>query len=249
MIGAESYKHGIRISRVEPGSEFSKLLQKDDVLLAVDGVRINENGFYNHALWGSVHLKYLINRKYAGEKVKLGILRQGKELLIEGTLPKFNSNAYRIASYRAENVEPHVIFGGFVIRELSVPFLKQWGSDWRNTSPYHMLYEYSFRNDSVADPGRQRIIIISRVLADQFNRGYDVKNAIITSINGMPVQSMLDVEAALKSPVTRGGGQYARIVLDYGEGEIVLTYEGLEAAHKRMASTYNVPTKMSFFTR
>lgn len=249
MIGAESVKYGIRVSKVEPGSDFSTLLQKDDVLLAVDGVRINENGFYNHPLWGSVHLKYLVNRKFAGDKVKLNILRQGKEIVVEGRLPRFNSNAYRIASFRAENREPHIIFGGFVFRELSTPFLKQWGSDWRNTAPYHMLYEYSFRNDFVVDSGRQRIIIISRVLADEFNRGYDIKNAIVSAINGVTVQSMLDVEAALRVPVARSGVQYARIVLDYGEGEVVLSYDGLDAAHKRIASTYNVPKTLSFFSR
>ena len=249
MIGAEAVKDGIRISKVEPGSDFTTLLQKDDVLLAVDGVRINENGFYSHPLWGSVHLKYLINRRFAGDKVKLDILRQGKGLVIEGQLPKFDSNAYRIASFRVHNEEPHVIFGGFVFRELSTPFLKQWGSDWRSTAPYPMLYEYSFRNDFVVDPGRQRIIIISRVLADEFNRGYDIRNAIVTAINGVPVQSMADVEAALKVPVSRSGVQYARIVLDYGEGEVVLSYDKLDEAHKRIAATYNVPRTLSFFSK
>ena len=142
-----------------------------------------------------------------------------------------------------------MIFGGFVFRELSTPFLKQWGSDWRNTAPYHMLYEYSFRNDFVEDPGRQRIIIISRVLADEFNRGYDVKNVIVSAINGLPVQSMAEVDAALKTPINRNGEQYARIDLEYGEGEVVLSYDGLDAAHKRIASTYNVPKTLSFFSR
>jgi hypothetical protein len=249
MIGADGVKHGIRVSKVEPGSDFSTMLIKDDVLLFVDGVRINENGFYNHPLWGSVHLKYLINRKFAGDKIKLDILRQGKQMVIEGKLPRFNSNAYRIASFRVQNEEPHVIFGGFVFRELSTAFLKQWGSDWRNTAPYPMLYEYSFRNDFVEDPGRQRIIIISRVLADEFNRGYDVKNVIVSEINGVPVQSMADVDAALRTPISRNGVQYARIVLEYGEGEVVLSYDGLGAAHKRIASTYNVPKTLSFFSR
>ena len=65
----------------------------------------------------------------------------------------------------------------------------------------------------------------------------------------MPVQSMADVEAALKAPITRGGVQYARIVLDYGEGEVVLSYDKLDAAHKRIAATYNVPKTLSFFAR
>lgn len=249
MLGADGTKNGIRIANVQKGTNFSDLLAKDDVLLAIDGTPVNENGYYLHPLWGKVHLKYLLNRKRAGDKIRLEILRQGERKTVEASLTRFDSNSTRILSYRSEPSEPHVIFGGVVLRELSVPFLKQWGKDWRDTAPYQMLYEYHFANDFVPEPEKDRIVILSRVLADEFNRGYaDLKNAIVRSVNGLPVRSLADVTAALRTPVGRGGRQFARIVLAYEDGEIVLSYDGLAEAHARIAATYNISTPSSFFS-
>jgi hypothetical protein len=248
MLRADSTKNGIRIANVQKGTNFSDLLARDDVLLAIDGIAVNENGYYLHPLWGKVHLKYLLNRKRAGDKIRLEIMREGERKTVEAPLTRFDSNSTRILSYRKEQGEPHVIFGGVVLRELSVPFLKQWGKDWRDTAPYQMLYEFHFANDVVPEPEKDRIVILSRVLADEFNRGYaELKNAIVRSVNGVPVRSLADVTAALRNPVGRGGRQFARIVLAYEDGEIVLSYDGLAEVHARIAATYNISTPASFF--
>lgn len=248
LLGAEKIKHGVRISSVETGTNFSELLKKDDVLVAMDGVKINENGYYIHPVWGKVHLKYLLNRKIAGEKTHLEILRQGQPLQFEAVLTRFDSNATRIRSFREEISEPHLIFGGVVIRELTIPFLKQWGKDWQSTAPYQMLYEFHFNNKTVEHPEKNRVLIISRVLADEYNRGYaDIKNSIIQEINGLTVRSMADVRAALAAPTVRGGRQFARIELAYEDGEIVLSYDGLAAVHKRIVDTFNITSAESFY--
>lgn len=249
MLRADSVKHGIRIAKVQAGSAFSKLLMKDDVLLSIDGTQINGNGFYQHSLWGRVHLKYLLNRKSAGDFIKLEILRQGERMTIVERLTRFDSNQARVVAYRTSMGEPHVIFGGVVLRELSIPYLKQWGKEWRSIAPSPLLFEFHFSNDFVEDPDQNRIVIVSRVLADEFNRGFSsIKNVIVREVNGKQVRSLADVRAALRQPLTRGGREFARIVLNDDEGEVVLSYDGLTEAHRRMALTYNIADNESFFS-
>lgn len=72
---------------------------------------------------------------------------------------------------------------------------------------------------------------------------------IVREINGVVVKSIADVRAALASPTARGGRQYARIELGYEAGEIVLSYDGLEAVHSRIAGTYNIRSNSSFFLK
>jgi S1-C subfamily serine protease len=247
LLKADAYEGGVRIAAVSAGGSFSSLLKVDDVILECDGEAISEHGFFSHPKWGKVHLKYLLNRHYAGDSLKLKVLRDGQVIEIEGVLERFDSNRFPVVTYRYGEPEPHLIFGGLIFQELSRPFLKQWGKDWEDLAPLDLLYTYFFDDEVDPDPSR-RYIFVNRVLADDVNRGYsDVRNQVVERVNGMPVTSMASLRAALETPVVRAGRAYARIELAREGGEVILAYDGLKAAHKRIAKTYEVPTASSFY--
>lgn len=248
LLKAEKYDHGVRVSEVSQGSAFTGVLQENDIILEVDGVQISELGFYDHPKWGKIHLRYLLNKHSAGDKLKLKILRDGKEMALEGALTRFDSNRYPVLINRYGEPEPHLIVGGFVFQELTRPYLKQWGREWEELAPMDLMYTYMFENKPEADASR-RFIFVNRVLADEFNRGLnDIKLQVVDEVNGLKVTSMASLAEALKKPVTRHGKQFVRIKFVREGGEAILAMDGLAAAHKRMAQTYEITTPASFFT-
>jgi hypothetical protein len=248
LIGAEAWQRGVRIAEVMADSSFAQKLEPDDVLLEVGGTPISEHGFFTHPKWGKLHLKYLLNERYAGDVLELKIVRKGKELTVSAPLTRFDSNRTKVVAYGYGRKEPHFIFGGLVFQELTRNYLKQWGRDWRSAAPFDLMYIYDYQNAPEAEPGR-RIVLMSRVLADEFNRGYgDLRNVVVDEVNGRKIRSLEDMRAALRdAAITRGGKRYAKISFLRGGGEVILAYDGLEAAHERIAKTYEVTAPESFF--
>lgn len=247
LLKADGVGNGIRISKVFPSSPFVGKVNQDDVLLEIDGFPISEHGYFQHPKWGKVYLKQLITRKYAGDTMRLKILRLGQLLEVDAVLTRFVSNDFPVVGYRIEQKEPHLIFGGLLFQELSQDFLKQWGKNWRANAPIDLLYVLENRNEPEKDPGR-RIVFLSKVLPDQFNRGYEkMKYQIIESINDRTVTSIDGAREALRFPLLSNGQQFARIKLVMEGGEILLSYNKLQSAHQRIARTYGVASKESFF--
>lgn len=248
LLGAQAYDYGVRIGEVQLGSSFSELLKADDVLLEFEGIKISEHGFYTHPRWGKIHLKYLLNQRYGGDTLKLKILRAGKVVDVTGKLERFDSNAAPVVAYRYGVPEPHLIFGGLVFQELSQDYLKQWGRDWRDLAPFELLYTLDYLNDPTTQLG-DRVVFLTRVLADDFNRGYtDLRHQVVDQVNGVKITSIAKLREALGKPISQNGKLYAKVEFRRDGGDAILAYDGIPAAHARIAKTYEVKTPESFFT-
>jgi hypothetical protein len=232
---------------VQANSPFATQLRTNDVVVAIGDVAVSEEGLVNHATWGKIHLKYLLNQHYGGDELKLKVVRQGHELTVQARLQRFDSNRAPVVNYRYEGPEPHLIFGGLVFQELSQDYLKQWGKDWRGIGPSDLLFTMNFANKVTAPPNT-RVIFLTRVLADPFNRGYtELRNRLVDTVNGHKITSLASLREALDQPVQVQGQAYARIKLAPEGTEVILGLSGLAAAQARMARTYEISTAGSFY--
>ena len=247
LIGAKNIAGGVRVAEVQANSPFTDKLRTNDVVVAIGNVAVSEEGLVNHATWGKIHLKYLLNQHYGGDELKLKVVRQGTELTVQARLQRFDSNRVPVVSYRYEGPEPHLIFGGLVFQELSQDYLKQWGKDWREVGPSDLLFTMNFAN-KVTEQRSTRVIFLTRVLADPFNRGYtELRNRLVDTVNGHKITSLAGLREALDRPVQLQGQAYARIKFAPEGSEVILGLSGLEAAQARMARTYEIPTTGSFY--
>lgn len=248
LLKAPAGGKGLRIAEVGKDSAFFDILHSDDVLLEVGGVPVSEHGFFTHPRWGKLHLKFLLNQRYGGDSLGLKILRDGKTMEVSAKLSRFDSNRAPIYASLYDQAEPHLIFGGLVFQELSKGFLRQWGREWQDVAPLHLLQRYNFKNAATGDP-QKRVVILARVLADEFNRGYgDISSGVVETVNGRIIANINDMKAALRdAPVSKDGRHYARFQLAPPHGEIILGYAEIERAHARIAKTYEISSKDSFF--
>ena len=253
MLHVGDGEQGVRVADVLDGARGVSdsgegKIQIDDVILAIDDQPVSDQGYVNHPLWGKVPVRLLLNQHFGGDNLRLKILRQGRELRLLVNLTRFDSNKAPIFAYRYDQAEPHLIFGGFVFQELSQDYLRQWGKDWRDLAPIDLLYLLNSQNQPTAD-GARRFVFISRVLADPINRGYsDIRHKRVATVNGKEVTSIASLRALLKSPVSLDGIPYSRIKLGPEGDEVIIDHQNLNAAHSRIATTYEIKSPTSFFT-
>ena len=215
----EGDKRGVVVIDVaaKPGSESA--VKPRDILLQVDGFDIDTQGDYVDPHYGHLLLENLSTRgKWAGDSVRLKIWREGRAQDVDYRLPKAE-NAARLVPEAPFDQEPeYVIAGGLVFQPLTKNYLRNWGQDWERRAPFRLAY---FRNQDPT-PERSAIVILSQVLPDMYNLGYqESRQLVVEKVNGQKVNYLSDLQQALKKPLNgfhlfefMKGDTLQRMVLD-----------------------------------
>ena len=116
-----------------------------------------------------------------------------------------------------------------------------WGGGWATSGLSNLVYRWHYENP-ISKTSSQKLMLLTRVLADPFNQGYTkLKSLIVTHVIRKPVNSLHDIRAALQHPVILGGKAYTCFDFADGNGSVILAFEGHQQAHLRIAKTYNIP--------
>ena len=183
-------------------------------------------------------MEYLACRnKWAGDIVKLKIWRDGKTQEIDYTLPKadFTDN---LVMDRPDETEPtYLIAGGLVFVPLSAEYLSSWGKDWQRTAPFRLV----FYNNQKPEKAQRSLVVLSLVLPDFYNIGYQERNAlnlVLDRANGRRIDTLESLANALKSP--RDGFHVFEFKKGSALQKIILDAEKLEEANQRIAKRYRI---------
>ncbi|MGD1978434.1 MAG: PDZ domain-containing protein [Akkermansiaceae bacterium] len=193
---------GLYLTRILPGGSADKAgLKKGDVILKINDYEIDRRGYYKHPDYGTLYWTHLVRGGPAtGDQISLAILRDGKPLTVKATLQK--APARLVPDYRYDEAPAFLIKGGLVFQELTRPYLKAFGkgNEWANRAPLNLLDVLG--NPEDYEEGRNRVVILTRVVATEATIGYDrINSQIIKSVNGKPVADLPDLAAALsKAP-------------------------------------------------
>lgn len=249
MLKVDKIKGGVRITKVTEDSPFLDDMRENDVLVKIGTIAIDDYGNYKHPLWGTIHFRHLINQLYAGDPVQVTVVRDGKTLIFNRQLKRYSSNNSLIPTYTYGKEGEFLIFGGFVFQELTRPFLTSWGKDWRSQAPVDLIYLYENEAFPTKNP-EDRVVILGRVLADDFNQGYDsLKNLVVEKVNGESVTSLKRLAEILRTrPVTRSGKRYATFDFALGNGQAILGYDHLSESHQRIKERYGIPGSNNFYS-
>jgi hypothetical protein len=248
LLGVPKGQSAIRVSFVMETSPFNDCTAVDDVIYAFDNVRVDHRGFFNHSQWGPVPIRNYILTKYAGDSITLHFARAGKPMNCTRVLRRYNSLDNLVPGLTHDSPAQFLIFGGLILRELNADYLMSFGRDWIRSAPADFAVSYAYLNFPRLT--RQRILILSNVLSDVFNAGYEkFGNLVLFSVNGKSISSLDDLKLKLKMPgIQRAGAEFATFDFKNGK-QIVLPYAGLEDAHRRIAQVYAVGDTKSFFVR
>jgi hypothetical protein len=237
-LGLQPGEAGIRLTRVLPHGSGGGVLRPGDVVLEIGGARLDPTGYYEHPLYGRMLFALLFSDgRSPGDAMTARVLRGGERLDVELVLCSMSPELDRVPPYLHGRGPDYVIVGGLVFQELARPYLGTWG-DWARRAPPRLLVAID-REPDLATDEPERIVLLSSVLPDPANLGYqDQRDLIVQRVNGRPVGSLADLRRAFASP-ERGfhvvdllaGQAAARIVLDAAEAE---------AASARLLQAYGV---------
>lgn len=231
---------GVYVTQVLKDSPGEKAgLKAGDIILSIDGQAIDQDGNYVDPEYGKLALINLISTKhYVGETVKFKIQRDGKEQDLPVTLSHRDVESYVSEPYVIDRAPKFYIMGGLVLQELSRQFLKDFGNDWQKRAPQELVYLDRYQQDLFAE-GPKKIVILSRVLPMPSTLGYeDLHHLRVTKINGVELQSLADVPAAIEK--VRDG--LHKVEFDADPSVIYLDAASLKDDEAALTKTYRLPT-------
>ncbi|MEO1857795.1 MAG: trypsin-like peptidase domain-containing protein [Rubritalea sp.] len=221
---------GVLVSSVTTGSSSSGTLKEGDILTAIDGYSVDSSG--NISIAGErVNMNEIIERKFAGDKVKLDFTRDGKKLSKEISLKTFPPSSMYSVHYGKK--PRYLIQGGLVFQPLN-----------RNLYSAHKLKNPRVRrlySDYVKEgiyKERKDILILTRVLDDPINSalsGY--VGSAVKSINGVDVT---DIQQAHDLLNPTDPPEFIEIVLEGIHRPLILPIKGLAEANQRISKNYGV---------
>ncbi len=228
---------GLYIHTIFPGGSAAGTLKEGDVLLSVAGHAIDADGYYRDTLWGRLDYRDLFSRfHYPGDTVEVEIFRDGTILRLPIEMKRWVRSDYLIPPYSCGTPTKYLIVGGLILQELTADYLKEWGPNWQTAANKKFLYHY-FYNSRHRRPGRERIVILNRLLPDGINLGYQrMEDMVVSKVNGRPIGKLEDVVEALGHP-ERG---FHRFIMEEFNREIILPVDSLPEADRRIGTQYGI---------
>ena len=193
---------GVFVSKViEGASAAAANIKSGDVILSINGKGIDSRGNYNDPVWGKLSFSHLVRGKaFTGDPMKIKILREGQKKDINLKLIRRPAEDYLIDPYMFDRGPKFAIIGGLVFQELSVPFLKLFGNDWKSRAPIKMLMAHA-SPEMYEKEGRRKLVILTRTIPTPVTLGYErLSTLIVTKINGVPINDIQDVDKAASMP-------------------------------------------------
>lgn len=233
----ESLKDGIYVRDLYTLGTGSDVLEKGDVLLAIDGETLDSHGRFEHSKYGLLDFEYLITSKPAGKKISVEVWRDGKRIQVEAEVKNFGADEMLIPYHEYDHQPEYVVTGGYVLQKLTRQYLTLWGDDWAGkVSPhlYHYYRDFAYK----PAPERSDIVILSYVLPSPISLGYhDLRQIVVSKFNGMPIRSIADILEAQK---LRPDSKYDVIEFEMDNPIIVIPRDQLAQADQFISRNYGV---------
>lgn len=216
-----------------------QVIKTNDVILSIQGFPLDVQGDYLDPEFGYLMLENLATRNvWAGDEVPMQIWRDGKQMDISYRLPKF-AYTNSLLPFATFDEEPeYLILGGLVFQPLTIPYLQNWGPEWKRRAPFRLYYY----NNQMPTDERPSSVLLSQVLPDPFNIGYqELRFLVLDKVNGVKISNLSDLAEAVQKPT--GNHHVIEFVKSDSLRRMVIAAGDLEAAAMdRILKRYGIST-------
>lgn len=191
---------GLYVQKVRTGGAADLAgVKKGDVMLAIDGQKINRRGYYEHANYGSLIWGHLIRgEKSTGDAITLSLIRDGQPIEVKATLTREEESARLVPGYSFGKAPNFLIKGGLLFQELSRGLLEAFGENWQSRAPLNFLD--AMENPEKYEGKADRIVFLSASIPTPATVGYErLRNLIVRRVNGKEVKNMKSLVEAFQS--------------------------------------------------
>jgi S1-C subfamily serine protease len=236
-LGLSDAMTGVVVYYIDPfGSAKNHLLNKD-VLLAIDGYKIANDGTVE-LNGNSVVFAELLERKQAGEAATFDVLRDGKTAKI--TVPLIVPDDPFIYKNLYDERPEYYLHGGLVFSPLSREYLRTLGRG----GSHDLVYYSQFAKIDSLYGDRDEFVVLTRRLPHAVNTyANGFLNKIVREINGTPINSLKDVELAMASPKK---GNYHIIHFENTDDALIVDARAASAADPEILTDYGIAASKYF---
>jgi len=183
-LGLPAEHSGVLVVAVPTGSSGEGVIEEGDVLMAVDGHDIANNGTVRYLGRFRTEVPALLGHHFVGDVVSVRLWRDGTVVDAQVTLRPFITLAPR----NRYDVQPrYFVYGGLVFQPLSRDFLATWREWWKN-APSEFLFQYWA---GMPSPDCDERVVLSQVLADELTVGYSKRNnELVATVNGVAPRNL-----------------------------------------------------------
>ncbi|KAH1060469.1 hypothetical protein AAZX31_02G145900 [Glycine max] len=223
---------GVLVRRVEPTSDANNVLKEGDVIVSFDDVRVGSEGTVPFRSNERIAFHFLISQKFAGDTAELGIIRAGTLMKTKVVL---NSRVHLVPYHIDGGLPSYLIIAGLVFTPLSEPLIEE---ECEDSIGLKLLARARY---SLAKFKGEQIVILSQVLANEVNIGYeDMGNQQVVKFNGARIKNIHHLAHLIDSCEDR----YLRF--EFEDSYVaVLEKEAVAAASPSVLSDYGIPSERS----
>ncbi len=223
---------GVLVTNIIEDGPCDGFIEKDDILLSIDGNAIDSAG--NIKVDGeTLVLHEIVERKFAGDTVKLEFIREQQTQATEITLKPLPGSPIFAAQY--DERPQYVLYGGLVFQNLTL-----------NSMSAHRLSDVTTRyltsnylNKAIFKE-RPEIIVLTRIESDALTSNMGVfEGSILNTINGESVRDLQHTYELLydvKQP------EFTILEFENDDRPLVIPSANIDAVNKRIMKTNNIPT-------
>ncbi|CAM6022745.1 unnamed protein product [Sphagnum balticum] len=166
---------GVLVRKVEPTSPALNLIQAGDVLLRFDNIPVANEGTVPFRAGERISFGFLVSQKFSGETAEIELLRDGNIVKVQTTL----KTPVRLVPVHIEGKLPsYLIVAGLVFTSVCHPYLE-----------YAKILEKA--RHGLAEFDDQQLIVVSQVLANDINIGYEeITNILVQEFNGVKIRNL-----------------------------------------------------------
>jgi S1-C subfamily serine protease len=176
--GMKKEQTGVFVKHVYWNLSAQDMIRKNDVILAIDGNNIEDNGTVEFRPNERVYFTHYSDIHQIEDKLNLTVLRDSKTRNVTYTLNQTAKEFLLVESKQYDQKPRYFIFGGIVFSPLTENLICEWKGC---NAPNKLMVA----NNEKPTKSRQEVVVAVQVLAADVNKGYHhVQARIVREVNG-----------------------------------------------------------------
>ncbi len=234
-FGMKKKETGLLVSKAVFGSSVWGQVKDNDVLLAIDGFAIANDGTIPFRKGERLNFQYPLALHKIGDNLKLKIIRDKKTRTVT---VKLKGETRLVPFPRYDRKPSYFIFDGVIFSELDFDYFR--ASKEADTQFFALYFS------GLPSAERKRVVLVNHILPHLINKGYGASysNLVVQTVNGVQISELKDLLKAFQKPVD------GRHIIGFNKAKevgnkIVLKAEGSKEATDEILKQNNIPSDRS----
>jgi S1-C subfamily serine protease len=229
---------GVFITKVLRGGSAENYLQKDDLILEIDGLPIGKNGTVLFDKETRVDFVEIVDNKHSGEMIYLKIFREGKILSLQFPAKKMTEFDFMRHQYDLPYNYYHI--GGLLFQPVSRDLLQEWIKNSETQGGSQFFYRFfHFIDEDLGEGKVTEDVIFYRRLAHPVNSSANFyQNLILESVNDIKIQNLNH----LRKVCSTSKEKFYKFKFRDVKIPLILKRESLQKANPEIMERYGLET-------